>query len=97
MTVIDFLPRKDNEFQVWTNNFVSYLAQIYPQIEFPPNVYLVGDVSPKHHIAARQFCPCLRTAICVAKRFGIRLPAQHKFESAIADANFRRKVAHLVC
>ncbi|MDR1484044.1 MAG: hypothetical protein LBT09_04385 [Planctomycetaceae bacterium] len=39
MTVRDFIPTKDDEFRIWTNNFMSYLMQIQGQIQFPPNTY----------------------------------------------------------
>ncbi|MDR1484136.1 MAG: hypothetical protein LBT09_04860, partial [Planctomycetaceae bacterium] len=46
MPMKDFIPSKDDDFRIWTNNFMSYLMQIQGQIQFPPTIY--QDLSVLH-------------------------------------------------
>jgi hypothetical protein len=84
MIANDFLPRKDNEFQVWANNFVTYLGQIYTQIQFPGDVYqnlntLYTDFAQKLQIAES---PTTRTKAAIQEK----IDSRHILEQALRRA-----------
>jgi hypothetical protein len=76
-----FLPRKDSEFLLWTNNFMQYLSTSYSRFSFPPQDY--SDLTMQHSDFSGKYAIAMAPETRTKATIQAKTDAREIFEQSI--------------